>query len=268
MITFAIVGHDEADTVAAVLAMALDAAGPDDRVLFVDSASTDDTASVAKATGVEVLMGPIGKGAAMAVAVAAARTEWLCFLDADMTVAGANIAERLRAAVLDTTADHLVGDFTDPFRGVLSNTVAIYEPLVAGLFPEVAGKLGSKPLSGFRAVRRRYIPADLPPDYGVEAALNIELTLAGAVSQVIPIGDFSGKFKPHPTMAVEIARAVLDEAELHGRLDRRQRPAYEEWVATARTAISVTKVPDPDKPAYIDRLRAAAAAPLPPPFPG
>jgi glucosyl-3-phosphoglycerate synthase len=265
VITFAIVGHDEEDTVSTVLNMTMDAAGPDDRVVFVDSASTDNTAKLAESTGVEVLLGPIGKGAAMAVAIEAADTEWLCFLDADMTRVTENIADRLRAAVHATSADHVVGEFVDPFQYVLSNTVGVYEPLVRALFPEIAGRLGSKPLSGFRGVRRRLIPDRLPPDYGVEAALNIDISMAGGVSEVVPIGQFAGKFKPHPDMGREICRAILDQGERYGRLSAAARPRWEEWVAGVLAVISATKVAPRDRARYVERLKAAAARPLPAP---
>jgi glucosyl-3-phosphoglycerate synthase len=263
VITFLIVGHDEEDTVSPVIRMTMDAAGPGDRVLFVDSASTDNTVKAAFDTGVEVLLGPIGKGAAMAVGIEAADTAWICFLDADMVQSTTNIAQRLRAAVHVTSADHVVGEFVDPFRNVLSNTVGVYEPLVRGLFPEIAGRLGSKPLTGFRGVRRRLIPDRLPPDFGVEAALNIEVAMAGGVSVVVPIGEFGGKFKPHPNMGREICRAILDRAEGYGRLSAAARPQWEQWVAGVLSVISVTKVRSRDRAGYVERLKAAAARPLP-----
>jgi glucosyl-3-phosphoglycerate synthase len=265
VITFAIVGHNEEATVEAVIDMTRTAAGPGDRVLFVDSASTDATALVARRAGAEVLQGPIGKGAAMARAVREARTEWICFLDSDLTHATRNIPAVLRNAILHRPAAHLVGEFDCGLQAVLSNTIAVYEPLVVGLFPEVAGGLGNKPLTGFRALRRSAVPADLPPDYGVEAHINIHVAMAGGDARVVDIGKFTGKFKPHLSMGREIARAVLDAAEYYGRLARQARPAWDAWVGESLAMISIAKVSDAERDEYLSRLRAVARRPLPAP---
>jgi glucosyl-3-phosphoglycerate synthase len=265
VITFAIIGYNEEDTAGAVVNLTRAAAGPGDRVLFVDSASTDATAKVAREAGAEVLSGPLGKGAAMAVAARAATTEWICFLDSDLISASRNIASVLRQAIITQPAAHIVGEFDCGLKVVLGSTIAVYEPLVAGLFPEIAGRLGSKPLSGFRAIRRAYVPADLPPDYGVEAHLNIHVAMSGGDSRVVDVGEFTGKIKPHTTMGREIARAVLDAGEFYGRLKPRVRPAWERWVQDVLTVISINAVNDAERGPYLDRLRAAARRPLPAP---
>lgn len=262
--TFAIVGHNEEDTVGNVIQQACAAAKPGDRVLVVDSASTDATATSARRAGVEVLTGPIGKGAAMAVAVEAARTEWICFLDADLVDAENNIPGLLRAAATGEQVDQVVGDFECGLGVILSNTMGIYEPLVAALFPEIAGRLGSKPLTGFRAVRRGFLPPLLPAGYGVEAEINIHIALSGGRSVVTPIGLFTGKFKPHPMMGEEVADAVLDAAERHGRLAPSARPAWQAWVDGVIDVISTSRVEPERQRAYLDRLLAAARRPLPP----
>ena len=65
MITFAILAHNEVESVGKAVAQALSAAGDNDRVVVVDSASEDDTAARARQAGAEVVRGPLGKGAAM-----------------------------------------------------------------------------------------------------------------------------------------------------------------------------------------------------------
>lgn len=276
VITFVIVGHNEADTVSGVVRMAQAAAGPGDRVMVVDSASTDDTVPAAQAAGAEVLLAPIGKGAAMRVAAAAVDTEWICFLDADLLHAHRSIPTVLRAAVLEQgvagteavaptavagPVATLIGEFHEP-ESVLSNTLGIYTPLVAGLFPEVAGRLGSKPLTGFRAVRTDLMPRDLPDGYGAEAHINIVLAMAGGAARVVDIGRIRGKFKPHQSMGMEIADAVLDAGVRFGRLAVSARPA---WVAWVHEVLGVIRgpVPKADRDTYLTRLSAAAARPLP-----
>ena len=65
MITFAVIGHNEAPTVANAIGQAAEAAESGDRVWFVDSASTDDSAAIATSLGAEVIAAPLGKGQAM-----------------------------------------------------------------------------------------------------------------------------------------------------------------------------------------------------------
>jgi glucosyl-3-phosphoglycerate synthase len=267
VITFAILGHDEADTVSRIIAMARAAVQPGDRVIFVDSASTDGSAEVARACGAEVFAAPLGKGAAMRVAIEEATGDWVCFLDADVLAAAVNIPAVLRARAVEASANpgsvaHVLGDFSEP-ESILSNTVGIYAPLVAGLFPEIAGRLGSKPLTGFRAVRRDLLPRDLPDGYGVEAHLNIAVAMAGGTAAVVDVGRFSGKFKPHRSMGREIAAAVLDAAERFGRLAPSARPAWEAWVDGVVAVISRDRGAAADRAAYLRRLAAAASRPLP-----
>jgi glucosyl-3-phosphoglycerate synthase len=265
MITFVIIGHNEEDTAARVVSMAAAAAHAGDRVVFVDSASTDASADAARSAGAEVIAAPIGKGAAMRVAIEAATGEWVCFLDADVLDAATNIPAVLRERAFasgSAPVDHVLGDFSEP-ESILSNTVGIYAPLVAGLFPEIAERLGSKPLTGFRAVRRDLLPPDLPDGYGVEAHLNIAVTMAGGSAAVVDLGRISGKFKPHRSMGAEIAAAVLNAAERFGRLAPSARHAWDEWVDGVIAVISRTRVADVDRAAYLQRLAAAASRPLP-----
>jgi glucosyl-3-phosphoglycerate synthase len=265
MITFAILGHNEAATISNTVQQARAAAGPGDRVLAVDSGSTDDTAAVARRAGADVLTAPAGKGLAMAAAVAATDSPWICFLDGDVEPGSPNYAAALRVGVEQTQADHLIGEFTDPAGSVLSNTYAVYEPLVAGLFPEAAGRFGSKPLTGFRAVRHKFLhPAEFPPGFGIEAHLNLSVLLQGGSHQVVPIGRYNGPFRYKPHMGLEIAAAVLDLAERAGRLNPARRPAWQAWVDEAVSVIAGYQGTQEERPAFVEQLRKLAGRPCPP----
>jgi glucosyl-3-phosphoglycerate synthase len=265
MITFAILGHNEAATISNAVQQAREAAGPKDRVLAVDSGSRDNTAAVARRAGAEVLRAPAGKGLAMAAAVSAADSPWICFLDADIAPGSPNYAAALRAAIDSGGADHLVGEFTDPGAAVLSNTYAVYEPLLAGLFPEAAGRFGSKPLTGFRAVRRSFLrPGDFPPGFGIEAHLNLSVLLQGGSHEVIPVGCYSGPFRYKPYMGLEIAAAVLDLAERAGRLSPTCRPGWQAWVDEAVSIIAGYRGTDEERPAFTEQLGRLAGRPHPP----
>src|ERR1044071_6879289 len=101
MITFAVMAHNEERSVGDVVGQAFAAARPGDRVVVVDSASTDDTAAQAAQAGAEVLAAPLGKGAAMRFVAERTTTPWLCYLDGDLMEIHRNIPGALRAAVRD-----------------------------------------------------------------------------------------------------------------------------------------------------------------------
>jgi glucosyl-3-phosphoglycerate synthase len=262
VITFAIVCHDEADTVGTVVRQASTAAEPGDVVVVVDSASTDGTADVARRAGAAVLDAPFGKGAAMAVACEQLTTPWICFLDGDMVGAEHNIAAVLARAVRTGANSHVVGDFDDGLDAVLTNTDGFYRPLVAALFPEVSGVMGSKPLSGFRALRYDAISLPLPPHFGVEVHLNVTTTLRRGPPQVVHVGWFTGKLKVNRIRTTEITGTLLDLAVRFQRLHPRQRPAWQRWVNEVLDVALAWGAED-DQAAYRAALIDAAARPLP-----
>jgi len=265
MVTFAIVAHNEAATVATAVQQAVAAARTADRVLVVDSESSDDTAAKARCAGAEVVSAPIGKGLAMAAAVAAAKSEWICFLDADVPTGSPNYAARLREASEHTEVAHILGEYQDEQPAVPSNTFAIYEPLVASFFPEADGKFGSKPLTGFRVIQRALLrPQRFPTDFGIEAYLNIEIMMSGGTHEVLPIGGYQSRFRYKPHMGREIANAVLDLAVHHGRLTPAARQAWNEWVSDAITVISEYRGTPEERPAFLRRLAALPERPIPP----
>lgn len=269
MITFAIVAHDEAESVASVVRQVRDALRGGDRLLVADSASTDGTAAVARAAGAEVLTAPLGKGAAMAAAARAARTPWIGFLDADLVAADRNIAAELRRATVSAPADTamVVGDFTEPPPPpLLSNTVAVYAPLVRALAPEADGAFGQHPLSGFRCVRREIAAGGLPADFAVEAYLNLDVALAGRRHVVTGIGEYRQRFRYKPYMGREIARGVLDAAVAYGRLAADRRPEWEAWVEEVVAVVAGYRGESDGRAAYRERLERAAARPLPPAY--
>jgi glucosyl-3-phosphoglycerate synthase len=261
--TFVIPARDEQDSVATIVRQACQAAQPGDRVLVVDSASTDATGQRAAAAGAEVLRGPPGKGAAMAAAIADISTEWVCFLDADLISSAVNVPATLRQAAVAGTADHVLGDYeySDPGT-ILASTFTIYEPLVAEFFPEV-GALGANSLTGYRVIRRAYLDGLLPLDFGVESYLNISIAAAGGKAAVCHLGVIASRFKYKPDMCREIARSILDLAVAHDRLDPHDRPSWNTWVDDGVPAIRGVGGTD-GRSAALARLFAAVRRPMPP----
>lgn len=268
MITFTIVAHNEAEYVENVIKQVYDAAEPGDRVLLVDSASTDGTASVARELGVEVLAGPLGKGAAMAAGARHVTTPWVCFLDGDLMAHEPNVAAALRQATARAGEDTVmvVGDFNEPPPpAILSNTLTVYTPLVRALVPEAADRFGTHPLSGFRTLRPWLVDAGMPLGFGAESYLNATVALSGRPWELTHVGMFQQRFRYHGTeMGREVAAALLDVAVAHGRLAPELRGAWEEWVDTATTEIAGYHNKGEDRPAYLARIMALAARPLPP----
>ncbi|MFE3449976.1 glycosyltransferase family 2 protein [Nonomuraea sp. NPDC059194] len=263
LFTFVIPAHNEESTVATIVGQARAAAQRGDHVLVVDSAATDATADRAAAAGAEVLRGPKGKGAAMNAALDQVRTEWVCFLDADLVSSEVNVAAQLRAAAASCPAGHVLGDYEYDHPGtILSSTFTVYEPLTDRFFPET-GFMGANALTGYRAVHRSLLTEPLPADFGVESFLNITLAVAGARAQVSHLGVIGSRFRPTGgTMAREIGTAVLDLAVAHGRLDVAERDAWEAWLEDGVAAIAPQSA-NGGRSATLSRLFTAVRRPMP-----
>src|SRR5262245_35701442 len=218
--TFAVVGHNEAATLPTALEHAFEAAEPDDHVWFVDSASDDGSADVARAQGAAVVVAPLGKGRAMATAISRCDDDFICFMDADMLETEHNIARLLREGAVASDVDMLIGAFDEPDRRV-STTRAIYRPLTGALFPEVLDEDIVVPFSGFRVLRTGLSLGTIPDGYGVESYLNVHLTMSACRIASRSVGWFRGNLRDYqrsPVIATDVAATLLDLAEARGRL--------------------------------------------------
>ena len=265
--TFAVVGHNEAATLPTALGHAFDAAEPGDHVWFVDSASDDGSADLARAHGAAVVVAPLGKGRAMATAISHCDDDFICFVDADMIETEHNIPRQLRTSAAASNVDMLIGAFSEPNRRV-STTRAIYLPLTGALFPEVLDEDIVLPFSGFRVLRRGLSLGTIPDGYGVESYLNVHLTMSGCRIASCPVGWFHGDLRGYrrsPTIATDVAATLLDLAETHGRLTPSARPAWEAWVAEAVDLIASQPPPGVDDREYLEELARVSARALPSP---
>jgi hypothetical protein len=252
--TFAVMGRNEAERLATAVGQALEAAESEDEVVFVDGDSDDGSAEIAAGLGVTVLPAPEGKGRAVALVLAEADTEHVVFVDADIEASALNIPAELRATAERTGADLVVGEFDWPERPLL-NTVNVYRPLVAALFPEAIEPVGSVPFSGFRALRRELDWGSIPPGFGVETHLNLVAAAGGARIATTPLGRYHGPVRAKPTLGLEVGGAILDRACATGRLGDSARASWDEWLGRVVAAIAAG---DPEGAA------GAAARPLPP----
>src|SRR5438552_18435019 len=83
-ITFAVVGHNEGEYLARSIGQAAAAARDGDRLLFVDGQSTDGSADLAASLGAEVVEAPLGKGRAVAAALARCEPPYIRLIDGDI----------------------------------------------------------------------------------------------------------------------------------------------------------------------------------------
>jgi glycosyltransferase involved in cell wall biosynthesis len=260
VITFAVVGHNEATLLPNALRQAHEASRPGEPVWFVDSASTDGSGEVAGSLGAEVVRAPLGKGRAVSAAIARCRTRYICLLDADVESTTRNTPATLREALERSRADMVVGEFEWPEKSFRPVTTAIWDPLTRALFPEAAAAIARVPLSGFRVLDVELARNGLPDGFGLEVHLNIVGTLGGRRTETVDIGRYSGPVRSNPDLPAEIAAAILDIAQREGRLAGSARSQWEEWLAPVLELVAAT---DPSDPARRTMLIDAAARPLP-----
>jgi glucosyl-3-phosphoglycerate synthase len=261
LITYAVVGHNEAALLANALEQALVARRPGEPVWFVDSASTDGSGELARSLGAELVGAPLGKGSAVATAVERCETQYMCVIDADLERTTHNVPATLREALERTGADQVVGEFewaAKPFRPV---TATLWNPLTGALFPEAIPTVPNVPLSGFRVFDVRLARAPLPEGFGLEVHLNIVGSLDGWRTATADIGEYWGTVRPNPGLPADIARAILDLGVARGRLSPEARPQWDEWLAPILQLIAETTPDDTERRRMLDD---AAARPLPP----
>ena len=261
MITYAVVGHNEAALLANALEQALVARRSGEPVWFVDSASTDGSAELAGSLGAEVVGAPLGKGRAVATAVERCVTKYLCLIDADLAATTRNVPATLRETLERTGVDQVVGEFewaAKPFRPATST---LWDPLTGALFPEAIPTVPNVPLSGFRVFDVRLARGPLPEGFGLEVHLNIAGSLDGWRTTTADVGEYWGTVRANPGLPADIARAILDLAVARGRLTPEARPQWDEWLEPVLELIAEATAEDTERRRM---LMKAAARPLPP----
>jgi glucosyl-3-phosphoglycerate synthase len=233
--------RDEARTIGPILErlVPLRELGAIDQIVVVDR-SSDDTAEIARALGVEVHdqealspeLGPVlGKGDAMWRSLRVLTGDVVCFLDADSECFGAHFACGLLGPLLCGSGISFVkGFYRRPFRvgevtlpeGGGRVTELTARPLLNLFYPELATV--QQPLAGEIAARRELLE-QLPfvTGYGVDIALLLDAYRAvglGALAQV----DLDVRQNAHQPlldlgpMAYAVLRAVASRLEREGRL--------------------------------------------------
>jgi glycosyltransferase involved in cell wall biosynthesis len=236
-LAFAVIGRNEAATLENSLAMARDAARAGERVVYVDSWSSDGSPELAASLGYEVIRAPAGKGRAVAAALRELGAGHVCLLDADIWDGSDNLALGLRRAHDEAPADMIVADFDWPEKRTYAVLPAMYWPLLESLFPEAVDGFGPLAIVGFRIVDAGLAFGELPRGYGVEVHMNIVAATRGFSTRTVPCGTYHGPVRDNfPELCRDIAGAVLTLAEADGRLHG-TRGEWDAWVGEAIAAV-------------------------------
>jgi glucosyl-3-phosphoglycerate synthase len=263
-ITFAVLGHNEAELLANAVGQAREALEPGDELWFVDGQSTDGSAELAAALGAQVVEAPLGKGRAVALAIGRCETPYICLLDGDIENSEKNIALTLARALAAEPADMLVGEYTWPGRRVFHSMRTVYGRLVEALFPDTLEPVGEMPYSGFRLLRTDLDFGELPGGFGIETYLNLMTAVRGWRVRPVDIGIYEGPVRRKPELGLEVGRVVLDVAEMAGRIDPEARPGWDEWLERVATVLGEQPGANERVEEYLARLEAVAGRPLPP----
>jgi glucosyl-3-phosphoglycerate synthase len=265
VITFAVVGRNEAPYLPTSLGQAIEAADDGDRVVFVDSASSDDSAKVAAGMGVEVLPAPEGKGRAVATALDHCEGGGLCLLDADIEFSDTNIAAALAHRYRQGGADMVVAEFEWLGKGRLMTVDAVFLPIVRALFPDATAVSDWTALNGFRVFDAALPLGRLPAGFGIESHLSVALAIDGRRIETVHVGRDRGPLRDKRAMGPAVSEALFDLAEERGRLDPACRQQWERWVA--EIALIIARRPDSEAELYENdqrALEAILARPRPP----
>ena len=155
-VSVVIAAHDEATTIASVVAGVRAALGQRLlEILVVDDGSTDGTGRVAEAAGAAVLrLSPNrGKGEALRVGIGRSRGAWLVFLDADGQDDPAEIPTLLAAVTPDiamVNGSRFIGTLEG---GAISAPNWVGNVAFTGLFDLLYGARITDSQAGFRAIR-------------------------------------------------------------------------------------------------------------------
>lgn len=180
--------HNEAGRISATVTATASVAGID-RVVVIDDGSGDDTASLARAAGAEVIALPRnrGKGAALQAGLDAIRTDAdiVVLLDADLGPS-AGEATALLEPIVAGDADMTIAILPTPAG---SGGFGLVKGLARlGIARLADGFQARSPLSGQRALNARAMKAAarFAHGYGAEVALTIRVVRAGLRVAEVP----------------------------------------------------------------------------------
>ncbi|MBI4733923.1 MAG: glycosyltransferase family 2 protein [Rubrobacteridae bacterium] len=180
-----VAAYNEADRIAETIE-AIFAVDTIDRVLVVDDGSTDDTSSIAKATGADVIELPknVGKGSALQAAMESVSEDIVLFLDADLGEC-ASEAKKLLEPVLKDAADMAIADFP---KAKTKGGLGFAKGLGRWGIHRFTGVSMNEPLSGQRAVKANFLRGvRFEKGYGLEVGMTVDILKKGCNVVEIPV---------------------------------------------------------------------------------
>ena len=211
-----------ADTVSAL--RALDGV---ERVVVVDDASADYSATRAAAAGAEVVVNGsnLGKGGSLNRMLAGLQFEALLLIDGDLGVHAAE-AGKVLEPVLAGDADLAIAAFPPPTK---KGGFGLTQGLARGGIKALSGLEMRSPISGQRAMTRAVFDSVFPfrEGFGVEVAMTLDAHRAGFRIVEVPTvmshsetgRDFAG-FVHRGRQFADIARALASRALRRGVMGR------------------------------------------------
>lgn len=223
-------------------------------VIVVDDGSIDGTPEVAWSEGATVITSSyLGKGASMQDGASVARTEYLLFMDGDLTEFAPDLAERMTRPLVSNLADYVKARFTRSGGRV---TELAAKPLLKVFFPELLHI--DQPLGGVVATRKSLLKSlKFENDYGADVGLLIDMFAKEARIHQVDIGFIEHDSQPLDSlrrMASQVMRTILDRARRLGRLTGAQVIAVHEQERqdSADIESTIQRLGSPEKLALID----------------
>jgi glucosyl-3-phosphoglycerate synthase len=203
-----------------------------DELVVVDSASTDDTAAIAREAGARVVrLDEPGKGRALQAGVRATTADLICFIDADLTDFSCSFVTGLLGPLLSDDGVELVKatydrpgpDGSPAGGGRVTELVA--RPLINAHWPQLVGFV--QPLGGEYAARRTLLEQlPFPVGYGVELAILVDSLALVGLSGLAQVDLAHRKHRHQGNLKLgQMAASILRVAER--RLGSEQPPSAE-----------------------------------------
>lgn len=239
-------------------------------VIVIDDSSIDRTAEIARAMGATVMTSSmLGKGISMRDGVAAARHEFVVFLDGDLSGLQPNIISDMIEPLRQNRADFVKAKFG---RGGGRVTELTAKPMLKVFFPELAHF--SQPLGGIISGRvSLFKNLSFEAGYGVDIGLLIGAFRKGARLAEVDIGSLEHESQPLTdltSMAFEVSRVIHHYSREAGRLhmeqinemyeNQRQAVATFEYVLTRQKDRTKLLLLDMDQTLCEERYVEALAA--------
>lgn len=185
-------------------------------IIVVDDHSTDNTIEEAMKEPVRIITSSRrGKGLSMREGLLAAKSDFIVYLDGDITTYPPDVVDLLARPILEGRADFVKSTFKRQAGRV---TQLVAKPLLSILFPDLAWL--EQPLSGMIAGKKNLLEkVHFEKDYGVDIGLLIDMHRMQARILEVNIGQVKNAMQGLEQlgkMSREVSRTILNKADALG----------------------------------------------------